>query len=167
MNNTEQKCTKPDCDCIEQAELKAGGPVKSYPCLKAKYVEDEMTKLKADYTPTTKAKPTAGPWIVKAPGSVIGHQGKCVVTNDDHFDWVATVQVSNVPEWEANANLIAEAGTVYHETGLTPRELVERYNEAISALKGIEVMLNNHLGDDDDETHLIESCFQVIYKSTE
>lgn len=29
----------------------------------------------------------------------------------------------------ANANLIAEAGTVHHETGLTPRQLVERVKE--------------------------------------
>lgn len=27
------KCSKPNCDCVEQAEKKAGGPVKSYPCL--------------------------------------------------------------------------------------------------------------------------------------
>lgn len=26
-------CTQPDCDCVEQAEKKAGGPVKRYECL--------------------------------------------------------------------------------------------------------------------------------------
>lgn len=26
-------CTKPNCNCIEQAEKEAGGPVKNYPCL--------------------------------------------------------------------------------------------------------------------------------------
>lgn len=26
-------CTKPDCDCLEQAEEKEGGGVKQYPCL--------------------------------------------------------------------------------------------------------------------------------------
>lgn len=26
-------CTKPNCDCVAKAEEKAGGPVKSYPCL--------------------------------------------------------------------------------------------------------------------------------------
>lgn len=28
-----KKCTRPDCNCILLAELKAGGPVKSYECL--------------------------------------------------------------------------------------------------------------------------------------
>ncbi len=27
------ECTKPDCDCLEQAEELAGGGVKQYPCL--------------------------------------------------------------------------------------------------------------------------------------
>jgi hypothetical protein len=54
-------------------------------------------------------KHTPGPWVVRGPGSVIGHSNKCVVQNNDHFDWVAQVQVSNMPEWEANAKLIASA----------------------------------------------------------
>lgn len=37
---------------------------------------------------------------------------------------------------ESAADLIAEAGTVHHETGLTPRQLVERVKELEGALKG-------------------------------
>jgi hypothetical protein len=34
-----------------------------------------------------------------------------------------------------NARLIAEAGTVYHETGLTPRQLAEQRAELLEALE--------------------------------
>jgi len=37
---------------------------------------------------------------------------------------------------DANARLIAEVGTVYHETGLTPRELAEQVQE-LRKLKGL------------------------------
>lgn len=36
---------------------------------------------------------------------------------------------------EDHAHLIAEAGTVYHETGLTPRQLAEQRAELLAALK--------------------------------
>lgn len=37
-------------------------------------------------------------------------------------------------EAKANASLIAEAGTVHHETGLTPRQLVEQRDALAKAL---------------------------------
>lgn len=40
-------------------------------------------------------------------------------------------------EAEANAQLIAEAGTVLHETGLRPRELVERVGQMMALLKRV------------------------------
>ena len=39
---------------------------------------------------------------------------------------------------EANARLIAEAGTVLHETGLTPRQLAEQRAELLEALQRLE-----------------------------
>lgn len=53
-------------------------------------------------------KHTPGPWEVFR-GTIIGHKGAVVVKRRDDFDWVATVQSSNVPEFEANAHLIAVA----------------------------------------------------------
>jgi hypothetical protein len=41
-------------------------------------------------------------------------------------------------EFDANAQLIAEAGTVLHETGYTPRELAEQRAELLAALKKID-----------------------------
>lgn len=39
---------------------------------------------------------------------------------------------------EADARLIADAGTVFHTTGLTPRQLVERVKELEEALRGLD-----------------------------
>ena len=51
-------------------------------------------------------------------------------------------------ECEANANLIAEAGNVANETGLTPRELLEQRNELLEALKEmVRVAKNYEVGD--------------------
>jgi hypothetical protein len=38
-------------------------------------------------------------------------------------------------EQEANAELIAEAGTVANETGMTPRELVDKLREAVKLVE--------------------------------
>ena len=40
-------------------------------------------------------------------GREYAKQPRVYVKNQDDFDWVATVQVSNVPEWHDNARLIA------------------------------------------------------------
>lgn len=44
MEKSTEKCTKPDCDCLEIAEQKAGGQVKNYPCLVS---VTEFTKKKS------------------------------------------------------------------------------------------------------------------------
>ena len=91
-----------------------------------------------------KSKPTAGKWKVvqckhwglgvEAPagdGTVyriagdIGGQTR----KDESGNW------SDHSEAETNASLIAEAGNVYHETGLTPRQLAEQRDELLSELK--------------------------------
>jgi len=60
---------------------------------------------------------TPGPWRAK---------GHCIETEEYSFNWVASVQTSNVPEWEANARLIAAAP-----------ELLEAL-QAVVALPGFE-----------------------------
>lgn len=64
-------------------------------------------------------KPTPGPWFVGSSGAF----KVASVTN-------ATAIYSDHPPSEkaiwSDAKLIAEAGTVHHETGLTPRQLVEQ-----------------------------------------
>lgn len=52
---------------------------------------------------------TPGPWKLYPPGSIIGHSKQAVVKQPGAFDWIASVQCSNVPNWEDNAVLIAAA----------------------------------------------------------
>lgn len=74
---------------------------------------------------TDEAKPTPGPWRVSRTNAGLFISGAqpgyfCEVYAGNKTSMV------HIPEQEANARLIAEAGTVYHETGLTPRQLAEQ-----------------------------------------
>lgn len=85
------------------------------------------------------SKPTPGPWIhgnwLKAVEGGIDEAGWCEV-------WMIKADgVKSLPfvackhqDMQANAALIAEAGTVHHETGLTPRQLVEQRDALVEAL---------------------------------
>lgn len=92
---------------------------------------------------STDSKPTPGPWQV------------CMVPANEH--WFAGITIGSADPSDgrricdvftagaagdevsqmhvANARLIAEAGTVAHETGLTPRQLVEQRAELLHALR--------------------------------
>lgn len=85
-------------------------------------------------------KPTPGPWIhgnwLKAVEGGIDEAGWCEV-------WMIEADgVKSLPfvackhqDMQANAALIAEAGTVHHETGLTPRQLVQQRDALEAALQ--------------------------------
>lgn len=85
------------------------------------------------------SKPTPGPWIhgnwLKAAEVGIDEAGWCEV-------WMIEADgAKSLPfvackhqDMQANAALIAEAGTVHHETGLTPRQLVEQRDALAEAL---------------------------------
>ena len=101
------------------------------------------------------AKPTAGPWRfeyndhffeVRAEGRYRG--GICNVHSAEYIGGITR------SESEANASLIAEAGTVYHETGLTPRELAEQRAELLEALEWANKHIHGDIEYDnsDDET---------------
>ena len=89
---------------------------------------------------TQNAAHTPGPWLAKKHGVVVGgafHR----YTNGKAQSQVALATMGNAVENEAerdaNAALIAEAGTVTTETGLTPRQLAEQRAELLEALRGI------------------------------
>ena len=56
------------------------------------------------------------------------------VTNGDY---VISQSGEDIEDNEANAKLIAEAGTVANETGKTPRQLADENRELLKALKSI------------------------------
>jgi hypothetical protein len=75
---------------------------------------------------TDTAKPTRGPWNVferRPAGYLCGYN----VGGDGDVP-VAACNFGDTAN-KANADFIADAGTVYHETGLTPRQLLERVRE--------------------------------------
>jgi hypothetical protein len=73
---------------------------------------------------TDTAKPTPGPWHGV---HTSGGAGETKIYSSDMGLPVVTVN-SCWPHRESDAALIAEAGTVFHETGLTPRQLLEQRN---------------------------------------
>lgn len=87
---------------------------------------------------------TPGPWFARRHGVIVGgaaHQ----YTNGEAMDQLAMACVlahstadDPVAERDANTRLIAEAGTVLHETGLTPRQLAESRAELLEALQRLE-----------------------------
>lgn len=83
-------------------------------------------------------KPTPGPWHVDAIGQIfrdgIGPQPRICFADGPagKHPWEET---PTEEEKAANCALIAEAGTVYHETGLTPRQLLNQL-EASTAANG-------------------------------
>lgn len=91
-------------------------------------------------TTPSKAGFTAGPWEVEGDGWITrrwhnsDRQQICRVYNAD--------PKYGDTEFNANARLIAEAGTVAHETGLTPRQLAERCKELETALLAVIAIWN-------------------------
>lgn len=77
----------------------------------------------------SEAKPTKGPWTVAGENSIEPDVmcGECFVAQCFGFD--------APDEALANARIIADAGTVHHQTGLTPSQLVERVKELESSHK--------------------------------
>jgi phage shock protein A len=70
------------------------------------------------------SKPSLGPWRID----------KLIEIQSEDGIHVATVRPTLHWNERANAALIAEAGTVYHETGRTPRQLADERAEAIQSV---------------------------------
>lgn len=76
-------------------------------------------------------KPTPGPWVTKQNGFC-----ECaVIAGDVWITYSSGNERTPIQERSANAALIAEAGTVHHETGLTPRQLVEQRDALAETLE--------------------------------
>jgi len=73
-----------------------------------------------------KLKPTPGPWTVHSEmRDCVTFEGRHGTENLFLQNLVGYFACQN----EVDATLIAEAGTVHHECGLSPRELLEGYRE--------------------------------------
>ena len=83
-------------------------------------------------------KHTKGKWVVAK------HSTMVRIESDKGIP-VANVNWT-LEEYQNNAQLIAEAGTVANETGMTPRQLAEQNKELLGALKVAETKLSNFGG---------------------
>src|SRR5579871_3790386 len=85
-----------------------------------------------------KPRHTPGPWRFDSGLNVLA--GKRVVANCNSL---MSSDDDTRPENTANAQLIAEAGTIASETGLSPRELAEQREELLGALEGLLLLCEN------------------------
>lgn len=95
------------------------------------------------------SKPTPGVWSVGEGNAV---QGWTVTVGDGEF-LVGGRGIGSL----ANAKLIAEAGTVHQETGLTPRQLVEQRDALVAALSEMhEFFSPNAWGSSENRSDALE-----------
>lgn len=76
------------------------------------------------------AKITPGVWVAQKDPNAISRDDWCIGVEGAPIDYVATCS-------ERDAHLIAEAGTVANETGLTPQQLADQRAELLEALRQI------------------------------
>lgn len=100
------------------------------------------------------AKPTPGPWEAVHNGHFWdiltqrdGLIGDVCASQYIYHDGEPVPRNKSEAIAAANARLIAEAGTVHHETGLTPRQLAEQRAELLEALEAISHMRDSNPSD--------------------
>lgn len=90
------------------------------------------------------SKPTPGPWFHHGASGYQHTRGGFISSTEDRYGSPAICDVrgNDGQPFLANAALIAEAGTVHHETGLTPRQLVEQRDALTKALEDVAASLS-------------------------
>ncbi len=92
-------------------------------------------------------KPTPGHWILDDADPDDAY--RYVVHGDgDTFGCICRISTNGNANPEDDARLIAEAGTVHYETGLTPRQLVEQARKLEEALRNLDDYVCNNLSSD-------------------
>lgn len=118
-------------------------------------------------------KPTPGPWSVfehswcETSISAPSTDNAICLLDINHA--TEESQEADEAQMAANARLIAEAGTVFHETQCTPRQLAERVKELEEALRalvaydesdhedGVQMML--------DYAHMLKGAYAALSKT--
>lgn len=120
----------------------------------------------------TTAKPTPGPWIVS--GLLSDNVTVHTMGIPSNIDPACKLQIADCFDresqlsWEemnSNANLIAEAGTVYHETSLTPRQLDDQRRELFGALEKMLLAFQGNEQYDEDDALTIAIARNALAKA--
>lgn len=91
-------------------------------------------------------KPTPGPWEASRNDEAVCGQWSIRVPGQHP---VVSYEIAEITGYridgsdEIDARLMAEAGTVAHETGLTPRQLVEQRDALVERVKELEEALTS------------------------
>lgn len=112
-------------------------------------------------------KPTDGAWHVD-PDPAIGLGSIWLVSNGECGGYLVASCPHQKGAGKANARLIAEAGTVYHETNLTPRQLAAQRDELLGAIR-LTINENGNLADGDNCTlrHLVAAMSRAAAEDKE
>ncbi len=93
-------------------------------------------------------KPTPGPWKVRVRNDSSGDILDCFVSASDVNGFHYDAEIMGDDEYrddmerkKSDCDLIADAGTTYHATGLTPSELAAQRDELLAALQHAEEIL--------------------------
>lgn len=117
-------------------------------------------------------KPTPGAWEIKPiedgkeyiriRGTMLGSRFKIANVLMPNYGPGTKWQERDDAEAQANARLIAEAGTVHHEIGLTPRQLLEQRDSLLKQLQAATDALSGGLWDYGPGQDEHECCNEVI-----
>lgn len=102
---------------------------------------------------------TPGPWFHHPASGYEHSMGGYISASPDRRELPAICDIrghGGMPYHE-NARLIAEAGTVLHETGLTPRQLAEQRAALLEALRYARRFLNA----DDHDTAYVDAAIAL------
>lgn len=108
------------------------------------------------------AKITPGVWVAQKDPNAISRDDWCIGVEGAPIDYVATCS-------ERDAHLIAEAGTVANETGLTPSQLADQRAELLAVCQQIFKVAKNVESDgdmDDDARPVYEALCTAIQRAT-
>lgn len=104
-------------------------------------------------------KHTPGPWEAELKLNM----GRLMVHGHDNNAVCKMADARSNNQNIANARLIAEAGTVAHETGLTPRQLAEQRKELLEACKAIlEARSDREINIEDKEYYALQLVANAI-----
>ncbi len=101
----------------------------------------------------SEAKPTPGPWHTSST-----HLGAAIdigAANGANVALVSGPKENGADEYVANADMIADAGTVFHETGLTPRQLAEQRDKLLAALGSLRLLTFGSRSADDEALNAV------------
>lgn len=112
-------------------------------------------------------KPTPGPWWTDEYGTMRHGHARARDTVPVHGVALigGNIDTERGLQADSNTRLLFEAGTVFHNTGLSPVQLVEQRDELLSALLTLDLRLRNCFDLAMDAREVYDSFYQDIVRA--